>query len=527
VVDRLESAVRDWLTADPDPDTRAELEALLARGDEAGLAERFAGTLTFGTAGLRAPLGAGPMRMNRLVVRQATAGLVRTLPADATVVIGYDARHKSDVFARDTAGVVTATGRRALLLPRPLPTPVLAFAVRHLGADAGVMVTASHNPPADNGYKVYRSDGAQIVPPIDVEIATAIAEASTSGAAIAVVDGGWELLDDGVVEAYLAGASATLANADGRSGGRLRIVYTPLHGVGRDVAVELLRRAGFEDVHVVAAQGAPDPNFPTVAFPNPEEPGALDLALAEARRVDADVVLANDPDADRLAVCVRDGGEWRRLTGDELGALLADHVLSTTSGDDRLVVTTIVSSPLLGRQAAAAGVDHAETATGFKWIMQAVRERPQDRFVFGYEEALGYAVGDLVHDKDGLTAGLAFARLAASDGDPAARLRAIFERHGWHVTAQVTVPRFGVVDTLLASPPASLAGHAVAEVNDVRWAGAVELVLAGHAGRVVVRPSGTEPKTKAYVQVVAADESDARRRLDVLTSAVRELLLAR
>jgi phosphomannomutase len=303
---------------------------------------------------------------------------------------------------------------------------------------------------------------------------------------------------------------------------RPRIVYTPLHGVGGAVTVELLRRAGFDDVHVVAEQAEPDPRFPTVAFPNPEEPGALDRAIAEAGRVDADLVLANDPDADRLAVCVRAGDGWRRLTGDELGAVLADHVLSTTSGDDRLAVTTLVSSRLLARQAAAAAVAYAETATGFKWIMQAVRDRPEQRFVFGYEEALGYAIGDLVHDKDGITAALAAARLA-STADPLELLRTIFDRHGWHLTAQVTVPRFGVMEELLAAPPVTLARCPVDAVSHVEWAGAVELDL-GSAGRVVVRPSGTEPRTKAYVQVVDDTEANARRRLDDLVGGVEVLL---
>ena len=413
VADRAEA----WWALDPDPDTRAELRALLEAGDEAELERRFAGRVAFGTAGLRAPLGAGPMRMNRVVVRQATAGLVRFLPEGATVLIGYDARHKSDVFAQDVAGVVAAAGGRALLLPLRLPTPVLAFAVRHLGTDAGVMITASHNPPADNGYKVYLDDGAQIVPPADAEIAAAIDAVAAEGP-IAVADP-----DDPRIE--VLGAEVISAYLDALVAGGLvaarevNVVYTAMHGVGRDVLLAAFGRAGFPAPNVVADQCEPDPDFPTVAFPNPEEPGALDLALARAQALGADVILANDPDADRLGVAIpEDDGDWRSLTGDEIGSLLADHVLRNTDGDDRLVATTVVSSRLLSKMAAAHGVHFAETLTGFKWIVRPALEHPEWRFVFGYEEALGYLVGDAVHDKDGIGAALAFAGLVADLKDP-------------------------------------------------------------------------------------------------------------
>src|ERR687896_1539840 len=397
---------RDWLAQDPDPETRTELSALLAdeTGGSRGLADRFGAKLEFGTAGLRGELGAGPNRMNRVTVMRAAAGLAEVLGAGAAVVIGYDARHGSAQFAADTAAVVTGAGLTAWLLPGPLPTPVLAHAVRHLGADAGVMVTASHNPARDNGYKVYWGDGAQIVPPLDTRISAAID-------AVGRVDElpigtGWTVLGDDIVEAYLA-ALSRLPLGDDRD---VAIAYTPLHGVGRDVVLRAFARAGFPPPTVVTEQAAPDPDFPTVAFPNPEEPGAMDLALALGAATGADLVLANDPDADRCAVGVPlPAGGWRLLTGDEVGGLLAEHVLRHTHGPDRLVVTTIVSSSLLGKIAAHHGVRFAESLTGFKWIMKA--GSPGDRLVVGYEEALGYSLGGdeglPVHDKDGIGAALA------------------------------------------------------------------------------------------------------------------------
>ena len=534
-----------WWALDPDPDTRAELRALLETGDEAELERRFAGRLAFGTAGLRAPLGAGPLRMNRVVVRQATAGLARFLPDGATVAIGYDARHKSDVFAQDVAGVVAAAGGRPLLLPLPLPTPVLAFAVRHLGADAGVMVTASHNPPADNGYKVYLGDGAQIVPPADAEIAAAIDAVAAEGP-IAVADPDdprIEVLGAAVVSAYLDAvlAGGLVAARD------VNIVYTAMHGVGRDVLLAAFGRAGFPAPNVVVEQGEPDSDFPTVAFPNPEEPGALDLALARARAAAADVVLANDPDADRLGVAVptADGADWRALSGDEIGALLADHVLRNTEGDDRLVVTTVVSSRLLGRMAAAHGVHFAETLTGFKWIARPALTHPEWRFVFGYEEALGYLVGDVVLDKDGIGAALAFAGLVADlktrDQTVHDRLAALAEEHGLHATraltlrfdgegglARITARMAGVRRDL----PGTLGGRAVEQVRDLLddpWLPVTDALLFSLDGgsRVVMRPSGTEPKLKYYLEVVAPVAGDlpgARRRADAaLTDLTTDL----
>ncbi|MFF4990693.1 phospho-sugar mutase [Streptosporangium saharense] len=530
--DDLVRRARAWLAQDPDPETRAELTGLLDGLPESlgALRERFDTRLEFGTAGLRGELGAGPNRMNRVTVMRAAAGLAHVLGPGAHVVIGYDARHKSDVFAHDTAAVLTGAGLRASVFDSPQPTPVLAFAVRHLGADAGVTVTASHNPPRDNGYKVYWGDGSQIVPPVDAEISAAID--AVGPVSELPLGSEWTSLGDDVVTAYLAAVTA-LPIGEAR---RLRVAYTPLHGVGGDLTARAFLAAGFEAPVAVEEQAAPDPDFPTVAFPNPEEPGAMDLALGLARRIDADLVLANDPDADRCAVGVRlPGGGYRMLTGDEVGALLGEHVIRHTSGEDRLVATTIVSSSLLGRIAAEYGVRHAETLTGFKWIMKA-----GPGLVFGYEEALGYSVGSdaglPVHDKDGVGAALTVAGLAA---EAAARGRTLLDllddqarKYGLHATSQLS---FRVADLALitgamaglrAVPPVELGGRKVEAAEDL-GAGldglppteGLRYRLAGGA-RVVVRPSGTEPKLKCYLEVVVPVEgevAEARER------AVREL----
>jgi phosphomannomutase len=544
VVDLADELVRAraWVEGDPDPETRAELRELVGRaeaGDEAAasdVAARFAGRLQFGTAGLRGELGAGPMRMNRLVVRQATAGLVAYLRDDLGIarprlVIGFDARHKSDAFARDAAAVVTAAGGEALLFAEATPTPVVAYTVRQASADAGVAVTASHNPPRDNGYKVYLGDGAQIAPPDDQFIAEAIEAAASKPVDLA--DDGWTVLGPETIEAYTAMAVGTIGpvgTAPGGPGARaaLRVVYTALHGVGASIITEAWNRAGFAPLHLVTAQAEPDPDFPTVAFPNPEERGALDLALADAGRLGADLIIANDPDADRLAVAVPDphaGGAWRSLTGNEVGVLLADHLLrrSADAGGGRLVATTIVSSRLLSVMARDAGVEYAETLTGFKWIMRAVLDRPELRFVLGYEEALGYAVTDEVRDKDGITAALVFAELAAeakaAGRSVVDRLDDLARRHGLHATDQIVIPGFGVVDRLRDSPPATIAGRGVLRVVDLLAAGPLPptdgmvFELDGEI-RLVVRPSGTEPKTKAYLELVVpvGDDIGATRR---------------
>ncbi|GHE33900.1 phosphomannomutase [Streptosporangium violaceochromogenes] len=532
---------RAWLAQDPDPETRAELAGLLARKDAAALRERFGGRLEFGTAGLRGELGAGPNRMNRVTVMRAAAGLAGVLGPGRHVVIGYDARHKSDVFARDTAAVLTGAGLRASVLPEPLPTPVLAFAVRHLGADAGVTVTASHNPPRDNGYKVYWGDGSQIVPPVDAEISAAID--AVGPVSELPLGSGWTVLDDGVVSAYLA-ALAALPLGEARG---LRVAYTPLHGVGGATLARAFRAAGFDAPAVVEAQAAPDPDFPTVAFPNPEEPGAMDLALELARRTGADLVLANDPDADRCAVGVPvPGGGHRMLTGDEVGALLGEHVIRHTSGDGRLVATTVVSSSLLGKIAASYGVRHAETLTGFKWIMKAGAG-----LVFGYEEALGYSVGSdgglPVRDKDGVGAALTVAALAAQARLEGRTLLDLLDDqargYGLHATAQLSVRVEDLsliadaMARLRAAPPVELGARKVESAEDLReGAGGLPPTdglryrLEGGA-RVVVRPSGTEPKLKCYLEVVVpvgadGEVSGARERAAGELGALKAALAA-
>ena len=520
---------RAWAAADPDPVTRAELEsvveAVAGGGDPTGLADRFDGTLEFGTAGLRGALGAGPNRMNRVVVLRAAAGLAAYLRAHGAttgdaVVIGYDARHNSDVFARDTAEVMTGAGFTAYTLPRPLPTPLLAFAIRDLGCVAGVMVTASHNPPQDNGYKVYLGDGSQIVPPADEEIAAQIA-------AVGAVDeipwgDGGEILGDEVLDRYLR----TVVDLAGGGPRDLDIVYTPLHGVGGSSVLTALKQAGFADPHVATAQAEPDPDFPTVPFPNPEEPGAMDLAMELAARVGADLVVANDPDADRCAVAVPGGPHgWQMLRGDEGGALLGHHLLGL--GREGVYAASIVSSSLLGKMARAFDQPYAETLTGFKWIGRV------EHLAFGYEEALGYCVDPAhVKDKDGISALLLVCDIAARAKAAGRTLRDLLDdiarAHDLHATDQLSVRLddvasiAAVVDRLRDHPPTSLGGLAVESVDDLSLGAdglpptiGLRFRLADR-GRVVVRPSGTEPKIKCYLEVVipvSADEDgvDAAR----------------
>lgn len=519
VGDELTARARAWLAEDPDPKTRAELAALLAAGDRTELAARFAGTLRFGTAGLRGELGAGPTRMNRTVVIRAAAGLAAYLraqgPREGPVVIGYDARHRSADFARDTAAVMTGAGLRAALLPRPLPTPVLAFAVRHLGAVAGVAVTASHNPPRDNGYKVYLGDGSQITRPADAAIAAEIAAVGPL-AGVPRPDSGWEVLGEDLVQAYLARASTALTPSSPRS---VTTVYTPLHGVGQDVLTSAFARAGFPPPIPVPEQAAPDPDFPTVAFPNPEEPGAMDLAFVTARAAAPDLVLATDPDADRCAVAVPapgTAGGWRMLRGDEVGALLATHLLH--KGVRGTFAASIVSSSLVGRIAATAGARYEETLTGFKWLARV------PDLGFAYEEALGYCVDPAgVRDKDGITAALAVAELAASLKTQGRSLTDLLDSlalaYGVHATDQLSV-RVSDLSLIAAalrrlriSPPRELAELPVAQVEDLSRDGgplpptdALRYTLSGagdvSGARVIVRPSGTEPKLKCYLEVV-------------------------
>ncbi|MGH3276287.1 MAG: phospho-sugar mutase [Streptosporangiaceae bacterium] len=625
----LRSRVAAWIADDPDERDRVELTLLLeaatggsatgkkaAEGDEDAateLADRFSRRLEFGTAGLRGAVAAGPNRMNRAVVRGASAALAGWLwqhyrsgvspapagsspapsdsspapagsspapsgasPAPASVVIGCDARHRSEEFAAEAARVLAGAGIQVLLLPPRQPTPLLAFAVRHLGAAAGIMITASHNPRQDNGYKLYLSDGAQIVPPVDTEIEAGIRSLSSLAAVPAAGPDSPLIvqLGDEMARSYLDAVCAVSPAPPGAAW--LRFTYTALHGVAAGLALRAFEQAGFTEPDVVEAQREPDPDFPTVAAPNPEEPGALDLALAMARRSAADLVIASDPDGDRLAVAVADpdaAGGWRTLTGDQVGALLGAYLLGCLPGlappartvlpgtgpaagpggtgptgpaGEPLVVTTIVSSTLLSRIAAAAGARYAQTLTGFKWIVRAGELAGGPRFAFGYEEALGYAVTDVVRDKDGIGAALAVLGLAARARARGQSLLDVYDgleaAHGVHLTARLTVASRvpGVMTARLrGAAPTFLGGLAVSSVTDFAG-GSRDLpaadVLSYRVGRdrVVIRPSGTEPKVKAYLEVVepagagAGQLAQARRaaaaRLTELSAAVSDLL---
>ena len=569
ISDELHREVLAWLADDPDERDRAELSALLraAGGTEANaaaeasaeLTDRFAARLEFGTAGLRGVVAAGPNRMNRAVVRGTTAALAGWLlyidpaAAGAGVVIGCDARHRSDEFAVEAARVLAGAGVAVHLLPPRLPTPVLAFAVRHLSAAAGIMITASHNPPKDNGYKLYLGDGAQIVPPADLEIEAAIRSLGPLSQ-VPVAPEHDPLIarhGDEVTAAYLDAICAVSTAPKGAAW--LRFTYTPLHGVAGRVALRAFEQAGFAEPDVVAAQFDPDPDFRTVRFPNPEEPGALDLALAQARRSGAELVIANDPDGDRLAVAVPDdeaAGGWRTLTGDQLGALLGAYLLGQDAAGQPpeegqpLVATTIVSATTLSSIAAAAGAAYAETLTGFKWISRAADMRPGVRFLYGYEEALGYTVGRTVRDKDGIGAALAVLSLAArarSGGESLIEAYDALEvAHGVHLTSQITVPTqepVHVMSRLRIEAPAELAGEPITATSDLSG-GTDQLPSADvlrywlRGARVVIRPSGTEPKIKAYLEVVepviAGRLTEARRaaraRMEPLRDAVGDLL---
>lgn len=512
---------RRWLGAEPDEDIRSELRELIAR-DPDGIEELFTGALTFGTAGLRAPIGPGPLRMNRLVVRQAAAGLVDHLleqepsAADLGILIGFDARHKSREFAEDTARVAAARGMRALVFESPVPTPVLAWNVARHDVAGAVMVTASHNPAGDNGYKVYRSNGAQIVSPIDEMIAKKIRAVDPLTIALAPVDSpSISRLDHRAVDEYVAWVPSVRLRPDVIG---VPLAYTALHGVGGDVAIRALQKSGFGTPSIVDVQHRPDPNFSTVAFPNPEESGAMDLVIDLARESGASMALANDPDADRLGVAISTrSGEWRRLSGDEIGWLMADHILANTTGADRLVVTTLVSSSLLGKMARAHGVEFEETFTGFKWMASAVERHPRCRLVFAYEQALGFLVASEPLDKDGITAAVLMAEiagLAARSGETIeGRLDAIAEQYGRHITAESSIrvpPAVGsaMVDELRNSPPETIADRHVIEVISYPEASLVRLLIEGRGQdpvRVQVRPSGTEPKVKVYAEAVGED----------------------
>jgi phosphomannomutase len=510
VSDDLLATARAWADDDPHAGDRAEIAALIEAENREELALRFAGPLTFGTAGLRGPLRAGPSGMNAAVVTRAAAGLARYLldegHAGAGVVIGFDARRRSDEFAQISAAVLSGAGFAVQVMPRPLPTPVLAFAVRHLGCVAGVTVTASHNPPDDNGYKVYLDEGAQLVPPADRRIEAAIAAVGPLREVRRSDD--WHTLGDDVVDDYVAAVVRALepdrVPAEARAA--LRIAYTAMHGVGAETTRAVFTTAGFTPPASVPEQDAPDPRFPTVSFPNPEEPGAVDLLVALAEQTAADIAIAQDPDADRCSVvCGR-----RQLTGDEVGVLLADWLLRR--GVRGTYAASLVSGSMLHALAAAHGVPTAETPTGFKWIVRA--GTAEDPLVFGYEEALGYAVApDVVRDKDGISAALAVALLAAelkADGRTLVdRLDELAREHGLFVTGQLSVRVEDLslisdaMTRLRAQPPATLLGRSVAYTDLADQDPPVDAVrLLGGGVRVIVRPSGTEPKLKAYLETV-------------------------
>ena len=540
---------REWLAVDPDPETVAELSALLTEAEAgrpdaaAELADAFDGTLQFGTAGLRGRLGPGSNRMNRVVVARAAAGLAAYLVANAadqlTVVVGYDARRNSEIFAHDTARIMAGAGITAMVLPTALPTPVLAFAIRELGCDAGVMVTASHNPPEDNGYKVYLGDGSQIVPPADAAISAAIAAVGAMDSIPRSDD--YRILGGSLLDSYVARAVSLLGG--GPRG--VSAVYTAMHGVGGQVFIRAARQAGFPEPAKVAAQFDPDGRFPTVSFPNPEEPGAMDLSLADALAQHADVIIANDPDADRCAAGIRSAGDYRMLTGDEVGALLGWWIAERGRRDGSpatgVYAESIVSGTLLERIAADAGLGYATTLTGFKWISKVPGLR------FGYEEALGYCVDPAaVKDKDGITASLLMlemvAALKAEGRGPQDVLDDLARRFGLHATSQLSVRVSDLaliteaMARLRAYPPASIGGRDVLDMVDLA-AGAdglpptdgLRFTLAD--ARVIVRPSGTEPKLKCYLQVVVPVDGEiadaratAQSELDALRSSLAEVL---
>lgn len=547
VVDRA----RSWLAQDPDPDTRDELSHLLERSENgdaaasADLADRFLARLAFGTAGLRGELGAGSNRMNRVLVAQAAAGLAAYVRgrSDAeipSVVIGYDGRRNSDVFARDSAEIFAGAGLRAILLPRLLPTPVLAFAVRHLGADAGVMVTASHNPPNDNGYKVYLGgpdDGSQIVAPADAEIAARIQEVADGGTVGELPRSlGYEIAPESIVDAYVEATAAVAPAPVGAAG--MPWAYTAMHGVGWETFARILDAAGYPRPTVVEAQISPDGRFPTVSFPNPEEPGAMDLSFETARAAGAELVVANDPDADRLAVAIPDDaaeGGWRRLTGNEVGLLLGARAARLAEGTDASLASSLVSSPGLQTVAEHHGLDFHATLTGFKWISRA------PGMVYGFEEALGYLVNpETVRDKDGISAAVALLGLAAEARGRGAGvgdlLREFAETYGFFDSDQISVRVEDVsaiariMAALRARHPERIGEVGVDRVDDLLDGfadlppGDVLRLWLSDGSRVIVRPSGTEPKLKLYLDVRGDSVDDARARITVLTAGARALL---
>ena len=522
----LRAEVEKWIAEDPDSTTRSQLEEMLDSGDETSLRSCFAGFLEFGTAGLRGPLGPGPSRMNRAVVTKTAAGLAIYMKRNGlkSVVIGRDARYGSEDFTRDTAEIMQGAGFEVFVLPRPLPTPVLAYAVRNLKYDVGIMVTASHNPPQDNGYKVYlggtvggvRYEGSQIISPADSEISADIA--SVPALNTLVRSQGWTILDESHIDAYVS-ATSRLATKPGT----LRIVYTAMHGVGTETLEKVFKAAGFPAPILVSEQAQPDPDFPTVKFPNPEEPGAIDLSLVKAREVSADLVIANDPDADRCAAAIKDrDGQWRMLRGDEVGALLGEYMARIAPNKEVMLANSIVSSSILSKIAQHYGLPFKETLTGFKWLAKI------PNLWFGYEEALGYAVDSKsVNDKDGISAALVLAQLATdlnAEGKTLVDLLdEIWDRHGYHGTKQISVRTTNVaqIDAILSkfrnSTPTTIGQFSLTAFDDLEKpqdglppTNGVRIRLMDNI-RIIVRPSGTEPKIKCYIEVITKDRATSEK----------------
>ena len=533
----LAAEVQAWIADDPDPITASQLQQWLDTNNESELRTSFNGFLQFGTAGLRGPNRPGPSGMNRAVVGRTAAGIVAYMKERnlTSVVIGRDARYGSEDYTFETAEIMSGAGMKVFVLPRPLPTPVLAFATNELGCDVGIMVTASHNPPQDNGYKVYLGGtvdgieyrGSQIVSPTDVSIAQKI-DAITY---LKELPRGkvWTVLGEEIIEKYIE-CTASLATTPGT----LKIVYTAMHGVGTETLQRVFKKAGYPSPILVAAQAAPNPDFPTVAFPNPEESGAIDLALETAKTFGADLVIANDPDADRCAAAVKDPVTgWRMLRGDELGAILGESIARKSS--DGIFANSIVSSSILKKIAGHYNIEFKETLTGFKWLAKV------KNLTFGYEEALGYAVdAKTVNDKDGISAAITVAQIAtdlAVDGKTLLDLLdEIWARHGFHATEQISIrlSDLSKVDIILgglrANPPQNIAGRVVTSIDDLATptdglppTDGLRIWLDGGV-RIIIRPSGTEAKMKCYIEVIEKDSKTAQVVLDQLRPPLKELL---
>ena len=533
----LLTEVSAWIADDPDPVTAAQLKALIESSDEITLRKYFSGFLQFGTAGLRGPIGPGPSCMNQAVVGRTAAGIVQYMKARSltSVVIGRDARHGSDVFEELSAQIFAGAGFKVSVLPRPLPTPVLAFAVNEIGADVGIMVTASHNPGSDNGYKVYLGGtvdgvnyrGSQIISPADKQISAEI-EKIKSLKTIARAQT-WEILSEDIVEKYVDQTKVLAPRP-----GDLKIVYTAMHGVGTKTLQRVFHRAGFPSLILVAAQAQPDPDFPTLAFPNPEEVGALDLAFETATTFDADLIIANDPDADRCSIAVKDhNSTWRALRGDEIGALLGESIARNIKSGT--LANSIVSSSILSKIAARYGLDFQETLTGFKYIAKI------PHLAFGYEEAIGFCVDAMtVNDKDGISAALSIAQIATdlhSQGKTLLDfLDEIWDIYGFHATEQISIRVTDIssiaviMNKLRANPLSEISGFNVLSSDDLSNprnslppTDGLRFMLENNI-RIIIRPSGTEPKIKCYVEIVNSDKLIAQSLLEQLRPSLRELL---